>query len=144
MTKRAARGAERAIIDGGQDLEQSLLYVIAQRDRHFHVRLAQGFTISLPTMMALWAEILDSGDNLTVRRVLIEGHATVRNMRPRDACKHGAFIADIERPGIRVAFCLREYRVDAVTSVFVDAANTGASTVRFFTDAEDARSWLED
>lgn len=144
MTKRVAKVAERATIDWGQDLDQSLLYVIAPRDRHFHVRLARGFTISLPTMMALWAEILDSGDNLGVRRVLIEGHATPRIMRPRDAYKHGEFIADIERPGIRVAFCLHEYRVDAVTGVFIDSANTGASTVRFFTDAEDARSWLED
>jgi len=125
-------------------LDKSLLYVIAQRGRHFHVRLAREFTISLPTMMALWAEILDSGDNRTVRRVLIEGEGTTRKMRPRDAYKHGEFIAAIERPGIRVAFCLTGYRIDAVTTVFMDSANKGASTVRFFPDPEDARSWLED
>jgi hypothetical protein len=144
MTKRVARRAERAGIDWGRDLDKSLLYVITPRDRHFLVRLAREFTISLPTMMALWAEVLDSGDNRAVRRVLIEGEETARSMRPRDAYKHGEFIAAIERPGIRAAFCLRGYRVDAVTGVFIDSANRGASTVRFFSDAEDARSWLED
>ena len=124
-------------------MEQSLLYEIEHCDRHFHVRLAQGFTMSLSTMMSLWAEILDSGDNQAVRRVLIEGTSTTRNMRPREAYKHGEFIADIESPGLRVAFCLRDHRIDAVTGVFVDSANTGASTVRFFTNPEDARSWLE-
>ena len=141
---RVAPGHARTTTDWEHDLVQSPPYVIAHRDRHFHVRLAQGFTTSLPTMMALWAEILDSGDNVAVRRVLIEDHAPARKMRPGDACRHGAFIADVEQPGIRVAFCLRDYRVDAVTGVFVDAANAGSSTVRFFSDAEDARSWLED
>jgi hypothetical protein len=141
---RVAPGHARTTTDWEHDLVQGLLYVIAHRDRHFHVRLAQGFTLSLPTMMALWAEILESGDNVAVRRVLIEGHAPASKMRPSDACRHGAFIADLERPGIRVAFCLRDYRVDPVTGVFVDAAHTGSSTVRFSSDAEDARSWLED
>lgn len=93
--------------------------------------------------MPLWAEILDSGDNRAVRRVLVEGDAPLRDMRARDAFKHGEFIAGIDRPGIRAALCLGGYVCDEVTRVFLETANNGISQIRFFDDQDDAQDWLD-
>ncbi len=119
------------------------LYSLRTAGDIVHVQLSPRFVIKLRHMMPLWAEVLDTVRDRQLRRVLIEGDRPPREMRPREVETHGDFLGSIERPGLRVAFCLRGYQADALTEQFRLVANSGASSVKFFDDPDAARAWLE-
>ncbi|MGE3771719.1 MAG: hypothetical protein AB7I32_02270 [Gammaproteobacteria bacterium] len=107
-----------------------------------HAELGSRFVISLEHLMPLWADVLATARERRLRRVLIEGINPERRMEPFDAYTHGDFLSGLERPGLRVAFCLYGYEPDALTAHFVNISNSGACTVKFFDDIDTAITWV--
>lgn len=72
----------------------------------------------------------------------MEGHGPERNMRPHDAYAHGDFLGNLERPGLRVAFCLYGYQPDKLTAHFVSVATAGTCNIKFFNSLDAAVLWI--
>lgn len=121
----------------------SLLYNVRVHERIVHVELGESFVIALRQMLPLWSEILAVCREHACDRVLVVGHRPRRDMDYDGVSKHGDFLQGLERPGIRVAFCLREYTLDELTARFRAVANTGNSRVEFFDDLDAALAWLK-
>lgn len=107
-----------------------------------HAELGSRFVISLQHLMPLWVDILATAQERKLRRVLIEGRNPERRMEPLDAYRHGDFLSSLERPGLRVAFCLYGYEPDALTTHFVSISNSGACTVQLFDNIDSAIRWV--
>lgn len=117
-------------------------YRIRRLGEIVHAELGSRFVISLAHLMPLWAEVLVECSAAKLRRVLIEGTTPDRQMEPLDAYAHGDFLSGLDRPGVRIAFCLYGYEPDALTKHFVRVASSGASTVQFFYDIDRAITWV--
>jgi len=107
------------------------------------VSLPPDFHITLSSMMALWKAVLELGHRTGIHRVLVEGRGFTREMRPIDAYRHGNYLAQLEAPGLRIAFCLYEFEPDVVSWMFTRTANAGASTVEYFRNLDDALRWVK-
>lgn len=107
-----------------------------------HAELGSRFVLSLQHLMPLWIDILATAQERKLRRVLIEGRDLERRMEPPEVYAHGEFLSGLERPGLRVAFCLYGYEPDALTTHFVSLSNSGACTVQFFDDIDAAIRWV--
>lgn len=128
---------------GRRDRPMSLLYNVRVHEHIVHVELSESFVIALRQMLPLWSEILAVCREHDCERVLVAGHRPRRDMDFDGVSKHGDFLQGLEHPGIRVAFCLREYTLDELTARFRAVANTGSSRVEFFDDVDAAQAWLK-
>jgi len=63
-------------------------------------------------------------------------------MRPHDAYAYGDFYGHLERPGLRVAFCVYGYQPDKLTKRFMNVAAAGSYSVAFFDDLDAAIVWV--
>lgn len=118
------------------------LYRITTTGEIVHVELSSRFTISLNHLMPLWADVLLAARRNCLWRVLVEGHGPQRDMQASDAKAHGDFLGSLDRPGLRVAFCLYGYEPDELTGHFVSVATAGSCSVKFFGDLEAAIRWV--
>lgn len=120
----------------------TLPYALSQMHDLAHVAWPDRYTMSLQTLLPMWQDVLGFCDGRRLRRVLVEGHAPTRDMRPIDAFQHGAHLARIEAPGLRVAFCLYDFEPDVVTWLFARTANEGSCTVEFFRELPASLRWV--
>lgn len=119
-------------------------YTIVIRGELVHVQLAPAFVISLDSMRAMWQDVVLVCEASGIRRVLVEGDRPTRAMRKMDAYEHGWMVARLGVRGLRVAFCLHEYKPDHISFLFTVVASGGFSAARFFDDLEKAFRWLDD
>ncbi len=117
-------------------------YSLTQIHDLVHVAWADRFTMSLQTLLPMWDEVLRFCLGRRLRRVLVEGHAPTRDMRPIDAFRHGSFLATLDPPGLRVAFCLYGFDPDVVTWLFTRTANDGPCHVEFFSELPSSLRWV--
>ncbi len=117
-------------------------YTISQVHEFVHVAWSDRFAMSLLTLMPMWRDVLRFCRKRRLHRVLIEGRAPIRDMRPIDAFRHGCYLSTLEAPGLRIAFCLYEFEPDVVTWLFARTANEGPCSVEFFRELEPSLRWL--
>ncbi|HMM77783.1 MAG TPA: hypothetical protein PJ986_18920 [Gammaproteobacteria bacterium] len=117
-------------------------YTLSRVHELVHVAWPDRFAMSLQTLLPMWQEVLRYCRGRRLRRILVEGHAPTRDMRPIDAFQHGSYLAGIEVPGLRVAFCLYDFEPDVVTWLFARTANDGACTVEFFRELPASLRWV--
>lgn len=117
-------------------------YSVHQHHGLVHVEWTDGYCITLQTMQRMWDDVLGFCRAQRLNRVLIEGHAPVRDMKPIDAFRHGSLLSSLEPPGLRIAFCLYGYEPDVVTWLFSRAANDGATAVEVFSDLPASLRWV--
>lgn len=119
-----------------------LPYSLTQIHDLVHVAWPDRYAMSLQTLLPMWHEVLRYCRSRRLRRVLVEGHAPSRDMRPLDAFKHGSYLATLESPGLRIAFCFYEFEPDIVTWLFARTANGGSCTVEFFKELPASLRWV--
>ena len=117
-------------------------YSVRQHHELVHVEWADGYRVTLQTMLQMWAEVIAFCRVRRLNRVLIEGHSPLRDMKPIDAFRHGNLLSALEPPGLRVAFCLYDFEPDVVTWLFSRTANDGATAVELFSDLPASLRWI--
>lgn len=117
-------------------------YQIGAINNLVHVALPPGFEITLNDMRTLWSDVRLACAQRRLRHVLVEGEQAERRLGEEEIALHGEMIACGGEPPLRVALCLYDYEVDALTHAFVRRANSGSSSVQVFNELSAALRWL--
>jgi len=108
---------------------------------YLHVDLAPGYEIRLEGTRQLTLAVADICARRGVRRVLIEGTVSRREMGTMDSFGLGSLMGSM-LTGMQVAICLYRYAPDDQSRFFKDVAQNRGVRIDFFTEREAALRWL--
>jgi hypothetical protein len=111
-------------------------------DNYIRIRHPEGYEIAPESQQLLWEAIGEACEKYNCWCVLAESPtAPKRNMNQVDAFRSAGQAAKISNK-LRVALILSGYNPDETTEFFINAAYNTGVRIEFFTDREEAITWL--
>ena len=115
-------------------------YSVEFRDDHVHVQLGKGFQVDPEWRDEVWASVRRVCDERGSRRVLVEGYVPNGERSSDEVIAAGERTATV--PKLWLAFHLLNFEPTEQSELFEAVAASRGVRVKFFSDREDALSWL--
>lgn len=100
-----------------------------------------GTVIDPESTQQMWAELGRLAAELGKSKVLVEAHKPERQLDTMAAFDSGRILAE-NTSGLTIAFCYKDYEFDDLTTFFKTVAQNRGVRVEFFSNVEEACTWL--
>ncbi len=117
-------------------------YRIEVLDGYVRVTNTGAFQITPDAVRAQFDDLAEVCRQSGCHAVLITGPKPIREMKEMDAFDSGTYFADQGLYGLRIAYCLTDYRPDDLTRFFENVSNNRSTQIAFFPTCEEGLKWL--
>ena len=115
-------------------------FKVEYREDHIHVNVKPDFKVDPEEQEDFWRVIRELGIEHDSRRVLIEDFVPMGDRDPSQVIDAGARTSVI--PNMWLAFCLKGYKTNDKSELFVAIAAQHGVRAKFFSDSATALNWL--
>jgi len=115
-------------------------YSVEFRDDHVHVQLGKGFQVDPEWRDEVWENVRKLCEERGSHRVLVEGYVPGGQRTADEVIAAGERAATV--PHLWLAFHLENYTPSEQSELFEAIAASRGVRVKFFSDRDDALSWL--
>ena len=127
----------------GNELEPVCMepaYTVEFRDDHVHVQLGKGFQVDPEWRDEVWGAVRKLCEERESHRVLVEGYVPPGERSSDEVIAAGERTATI--PKLWLAFHMEDFEPTEQSELFGAIAASRGVRVKFFSQREDALSWL--